>query len=346
MVSAHALHTGGGLILLRALLAASEPNLRQAFVDSRAYDALRAAFPAASLVPVQPSLLARLGTLRSVHRVAQAGDCLLCFNNAPPLARSKAHTIVHVGSHFVWSDEPQLAWSMRDRTRIALERLVFRLGRSNADEFWVQTPGMARGMARVVGGRPIRVVPMFDLPVEVEIDAGRAGQASAAVARHHEPVRLFYPAIATPHKNHINLYRAARLLIVGGQPVHLTVTLDDAHHRAFLAAAGITGAQAKYIHNIGEVSREQILAVLRESDALIFPSLAESFGIPLLESMHAGRPILAPERDYVRDVCVPAQTFDPVSPQSIADAVRRFINVPRTPTAPLSAQAFVARLLA
>ena len=46
----------------------------------------------------------------------------------------------------------------------------------------------------------------------------------------------------------------------------------------------------------------------------------------LLEARALGVPVLAPERDYVRDVCEPRQTFDPASPRSIADAVRRFLS--------------------
>jgi hypothetical protein len=52
----------------------------------------------------------------------------------------------------------------------------------------------------------------------------------------------------------------------------------------------------------------------------------------------AGLPILAPELDYVRDVCVPIQTFDPHSPVSIARAVKRFLGQP-DPTVELSTPA-------
>ena len=39
----------------------------------------------------------------------------------------------------------------------------------------------------------------------------------------------------------------------------------------------------------------------------------ESFGLPLLEASSIDLPIIASESDYVRDVCEPAQTFDPNS---------------------------------
>lgn len=39
-------------------------------------------------------------------------------------------------------------------------------------------------------------------------------------------------------------------------------------------------------------------------------------------------PVVAAEKDYVRDVVEPAQTFDPESAVSIVRAVRRFLSVP------------------
>ena len=59
---------------------------------------------------------------------------------------------------------------------------------------------------------------------------------------------------------------------------------------------------------------------------MIFPSLLESFGLPLIEAEYFSTPILAPELDYVRDVVKPHQTFDAQSPVSICSAVLRFLN--------------------
>jgi glycosyltransferase involved in cell wall biosynthesis len=61
---------------------------------------------------------------------------------------------------------------------------------------------------------------------------------------------------------------------------------------------------------------------------MIFPSILESFGLPLVEASLMGLPIISSELDYVRDVCVPVQTFDPHSPVSIARAVKRFLCLP------------------
>jgi glycosyltransferase involved in cell wall biosynthesis len=83
--------------------------------------------------------------------------------------------------------------------------------------------------------------------------------------------------------------------------------------------------------NLGLISHQQVLAQLVMSQAMIFPSLCESFGLPLLEARENGIPVIASERDYVREILNPVETFDPESPLSIARAVKRFLGVGEKP---------------
>ena len=65
---------------------------------------------------------------------------------------------------------------------------------------------------------------------------------------------------------------------------------------------------------------------------MIYPSLFESFGLPLVEAQSFGLPVLAAERDYVRDVITPAESFDPESAVSIARAVMRHLSLTQSQT--------------
>jgi glycosyltransferase involved in cell wall biosynthesis len=89
-----------------------------------------------------------------------------------------------------------------------------------------------------------------------------------------------------------------------------------------------------------------VLERLAGSTGLIFASSLESFGLPLLEARALGVPVLAAERDFVREVCEPQQTFDPASPHSIADAVRRFLAPGFRRELPVLSARDVARMLA
>ena len=336
VLGAHALHSGGGAVLLRAILPALVPHLRHAFVDTRFLGEARALAPGIPLTAVAPYPLARIAALHSLAREARPGDRLFAFNNAPPLVRSRARTVVYVRNAFLVCGYPPAAWSLRDRARLALERLILRLGRGQVDEFWVQTPHMARALTRLARGCTVRVMPLFDMGFNQACNTPTPISAA----------RFLYPAGGWAYKRHAELYRAWAMLTAGGLRVTLAVTLDPSEHRRHLAAAGIGENDVPLIINLGTLARAETLAEIARSDAVVFPSDIEAFGIPLSEASALGIPILAPERSYVRDVCSPAQTFDPADPYSIADAVLRFLGRARAPIRPLDPRAFVEAILA
>lgn len=59
---------------------------------------------------------------------------------------------------------------------------------------------------------------------------------------------------------------------------------------------------AANLHFLGTISEEQKLALLRASDALPFPSRYEGFGLPLLEAMAAGTPVISTNIPVVNEI--------------------------------------------
>ena len=140
-----------------------------------------------------------------------------------------------------------------------------------------------------------------------------------------------YVADGEAHKNHRSLLAAWQLLAQEGLRPSLALTLgsrDKALIRQIEAASVSAGL---LITNLGQMPRDDVLALYANASAMIFPSTSESFGLPLVEAAHLGLPIIASELDFVRDVCIPAQTFDPVSPVSVARAVKRFMGRSEAP---------------
>ena len=71
---------------------------------------------------------------------------------------------------------------------------------------------------------------------------------------------------------------------------------------------------------------ENAINLLKLSKTLIFPSKFESYGLPIVEAKMHNLKIIASEKDYVRDLIDPEETFDPDSDLSISRAVKRFMN--------------------
>ena len=139
---------------------------------------------------------------------------------------------------------------------------------------------------------------------------------------------FLFVASGEAHKNHLRLIDA--LVILANQSVFpkLFLTLDPKssaklceHIEEMKVHFGLN------IVNKGLMAHKDILALYKTVDALIYPSLMESFGLPLVEASLAGLPVLASELDYVRDLVDPEETFDPKSSISIARSIKRFMKL-------------------
>jgi len=72
----------------------------------------------------------------------------------------------------------------------------------------------------------------------------------------------------------------------------------------------------------GYVPREDLPALYAGADLLVFPSLYEGFGIPALEAMAVGTPVVTSDLPVFEEVCgAAALRFDPEDPDSIARGI-------------------------
>lgn len=95
---------------------------------------------------------------------------------------------------------------------------------------------------------------------------------------------------------------------------------------AILACIQASPARSR-IEITGWVDDARLSALYRECAFLAFPSLDEGFGIPVLEAMAQGLPVLASNVAALPEVCGGAAlVVDPLSEDEIADGIRRMIE--------------------
>ena len=336
-LSAFGIHTGGGLILLKALLSQLAEKLSGAVLDVRLpNNVMKDIKGFTQLVP--RSFIARLRSVNKLAQLCKSEDTLFCFNSLPPIQKCDGRVIVYIqSSHFV-SLHSGIRYDPISHLRFFIERLWFRVGAKNVDEFWVQTQSMRQMLLACCPLAKVRILPFVD------DELSRILQSHSVL---REEARLpsatyFYPADGVGHKNHVVLLQAWEFLGMkyGEFCPRLVLTLTPQSLSRVVKLAGLSSLRS-HIINLGPLTREQVFQQLQVSSALIFPSRAESFGLPLLEAMAACKPILASERDFIRDVCTPSQTFDPESSKSIALAVERHLGVEQTFSRYLSAAEIV-----
>lgn len=76
------------------------------------------------------------------------------------------------------------------------------------------------------------------------------------------------------------------------------------------------------IVNVGPIPQEDLGTYFAAADALLFPTLLESFSGTYLEAMHYGCPILTSDLDFAHEICGDAALYvDPWNPASILDGI-------------------------
>ena len=129
---------------------------------------------------------------------------------------------------------------------------------------------------------------------------------------------LLYPARPWPHKNHARLFEAfARLR-------HERPGL-----RLVLTGEGDFGTLPDGVEARGRVSTHELVDLYRSAAALVFPSLYEGFGMPVLEAMACGCAVACSRTTSLPEVAGDAaRLFDPRDADDIAAAVADLLDEP------------------
>ena len=127
---------------------------------------------------------------------------------------------------------------------------------------------------------------------------------SVLLERLGEGPMLLYPAATHPHKNHLTLLEAVDRL--ASRHPDLTVVFTGGTGRAELEVAQRIGSAAVRVERLGRVSSAQLSTLMKRADLVAFPSRYEGFGLPLLEAMHAGTPVIAGNNTAMPEVVVDA----------------------------------------
>lgn len=320
VIHAPNVHRGGGKTLLLGLLQALDPSEKCLVLADQRF--------AAPLLPKNieiirfpPTFTGRISAERSLKTRAQPADVVLCLGNLPPLFRLQARrTVLFLQNRYLLDAMDTVAFAPGVRLRIAIERLWLRSRIGNAQQTVVQSPSMAETVRRCLGIDPA-IAPF------AAAGSGRIPQTAEIRTPDRAADVFLYVASGEPHKNHRRLVEAWALLAMADIRPLLQLTLSPAHHPEL--TAWIDAHSRRFglrIENAGEVGPEHLSRLYNGAAALVYPSFAESLGLPLLEARVHGLPIVASERDFVRDIVTPQQTFDPESALSIARAVRRFLG--------------------
>ena len=158
-------------------------------------------------------------------------------------------------------------------------------------------------------------------------DAARARVSSYGITK---PFALFVSTL-WPYKNCEGLLRAwaiARGELADRQLV--IVGRGDADYVAQLRSLAVELGIGTDVLFVGGISREDTVPFYQAADVLVYPSLNETFGLPILEAMACGCPVVTSDTTSMPEVAGGAAILsDPREPASIARAITDAVGADR-----------------
>ncbi|MFK0385442.1 glycosyltransferase family 4 protein [Agrobacterium sp. NPDC090273] len=173
----------------------------------------------------------------------------------------------------------------------------------------------AREIAQVLKV-PERAIPVFanghDHILRIDADSSIIEKLGLADALY-----FFILGSKAPHKN---IDFAIEAFLKSAPKNFKLVVSGGANSKVFADSKLIEASNIIYT---GRVSDEAIVALYRRAYALLFPSLYEGFGIPPIEALACGAPVLVSDIDVLKEVCGAAAIyFSPTNPEGLERAIR------------------------
>lgn len=141
-------------------------------------------------------------------------------------------------------------------------------------------------------------------------------------AADSQPSERFILCVSSidPRKNFARLVEACKNL--NGTKLYIV----GVYNRVFGQTTGLD-ANAENIRFLGRVNDQELVRLYNQADCFVFPSLYEGFGLPLIEAMACGCPVLTSDIPVLKEVCGDAAIyFNPYDINNINDTIIQYLN--------------------
>ncbi|MBL7865514.1 MAG: glycosyltransferase [Cyclobacteriaceae bacterium] len=249
---------------------------------------------------------------RAYYRLLPANTTtIFCFGSVPPPIKISGPRVVILQHNPFFFENP--GYSLYHKVLYLIKRLYIKTRCTPTYSWIVQTNRIKELLIHFLGINPasISVLPFFELSFFDE----------HAPLPTTFPLKFIYPADGVPQKNHRLLFRVWERLATEHHlrpELHITLPQRYTHHMKTIEQMKTMGLS---IFNHGFVSKNEIKSLYHRSHFLVFPSMSESFGLPLAEAASTGLNVIGSDLPYLYQVVQPSAVFDPKSEDSLLQLI-------------------------
>lgn len=239
---------------------------------------------------------------------------IFCLGNIPPMIKQKCEIIIYFHNPMLL--EVPKEFSRWEQVKYFFKVLIVDLFKFNANKWLVQTNFIKNKLHEKynIEKQKIELMPFYPSFDEV---------SNKSVIRLKNT--YMYVSNAQSNKNHEKLINAFCLFYDKYNLGKLILTVSS----KFPSVLNIINEKILLgypIENIGFVDRSTLQKMYLSTEFVIFPSLAESFGLGLIEGIECGCKIIGADLPYTYEVCEPSIVFDPLQKASILSAFEMSIT--------------------
>lgn len=257
--------------------------------------------------------------LSTILRYLKKRKNVLFFCSFPPVVKNNNSLVYYHSSFFFnpfkYFNDKKISFKIKF-TRLFVYSLI-RFFNKNVDSFYCQSLSVKNQLKSAFRGINVKIMPFFN-----DSELKNLSYSKKNVFKYD----FFYPATADAHKNFDRLYSAIAI-ISKERKISVCVTIDKKSLK-YTKQIDEINKKLKYeaVVNLGRVDKKKVLDTFLLSKALIFPSLEESLGLPLIESAIISCPIIGSDLPFIYSVVENPIVFNPLDPKDIADKMKRFLD--------------------
>lgn len=304
LIDAIYINNGGGLVLLNYLIQEIEKKqlIVQYLFDERIKNNHHPVLTNQVTYLKSSFIIRHSFYIKNNHQFTK----VLCFGNLPPNIRLKAEVYTYFHQQMYLNIPKE--FSIKEQIKFKLKILILKFIAKNTDFWLVQSKLIKEKLSQKFHfeSENIIVLPFYPQFGFIETPI-------------REKQTYFYVSNASPHKNHSKLIAVFCRFYDKYNLGKLVVTVNE-DNQAILELIELKQKLGYPIKNIGFVGRDELQRQYLSSEFLIFPSLAESFGLGLIEAIECGCKVIGADLPYTYEVCEPSIVFNPLDDESFLDA--------------------------
>lgn len=301
------INNGGGFTLLKYLVSILESKKLDVFYlfDERVKGKFDFITQDRSLY-LKNSMLSRYWFY---HQNKQRFSSVLCFGNIPPLV--KLNIPVYTYFHQPLFLEVPKDFSLDKKVIYWIKQFILYFYKNNTS-FWIVQSNLIQESfsKKYLNGflEKVKVLPFYP--------SFSASKENIKRIKN----RYIYVSNSSSHKNHERLISAFCNAYNISKTGELVLTIPESDTKLCNIIRELI-KKGYPIINLGFIHRDDLLDEYLKSEYLIFPSLTESFGLGLAEAIDCGCKVIGADLDYTYQVCQPSLVFNPLSENSIKEAI-------------------------